>query len=133
MRKFIQNTRNGDAMPYTFGSKLKELRCEKKWSQKYLAEKLNISESVICRYEKEEVYPQFDTLRSIAVLFNVPMDLLCGTEQREKVSVYNLTDRQVEVVNKLVKTFRSRNGMTDKTLSPECCMLLGEILVELSR
>ena len=133
VRKFLQNTRNGDDMHYTFGSKLKELRCQKKWSQKYLAEKLNISESVVCRYEKEEVYPQFDTLRSIAVLFNVPMDLLCGTEQREKISVYNLTNKQVEIVNKLVTTFRSRNEMTNKTISQDCCLLLGEILVELSR
>lgn len=120
-------------MPYTFGSTLKKLRNSKKWSQKVLAEKLNISESVVCRYEKEEVFPQFDTLRSIAILFNVPMDYLCGTEQREKISVYNLTPDQVAVITKLVDTFRSRNQLTDKKISPECCTLLGEILVELSR
>ena len=98
-----------------------------------MADKLNISESVVCRYERDEVFPQFDTLRSIAILFNVSMDKLCGTEQREKISVYNLTSPQVEVVNKLVDTFRERNQLTDKKISPECCMLLGEILVELSR
>ena len=35
----------------SFGDKIKELRNEKKWTQDYVAEKLNISVGALSRYE----------------------------------------------------------------------------------
>ncbi len=118
---------------YDFGMILREERKRKKLTQTELGEKLGLSKTAISKYENGTAMPPVDIMRSLAKILNVSMDYLCGTEQREKISVFNLTAHQVEVVNKLVDTFRERNQLTDKKISPECCTLLGEILVELSR
>ena len=59
------------------------------------------------------------------------MDYLSGMEKRERISAYNLSDQQLEIVNKLISAFRNGNASANKKLSPESCQLLGEIVEEL--
>lgn len=118
---------------FDFGDNLKKLRKEKKMSQKVLAAKVNVSESMICRYEKGEIYPQFETLHALSGILNVSLDELCGTQTRGTISVYNLSGEQIEIVQNLVKVFKNQNVSVKKNLSVEDYELLGHIVVELTK
>ena len=118
---------------YDFGIILQKLRKEKGLTPEQLARKINKESSIISRYEKGLQSPTFDTVKAFAAIFNVSMDYLSGTEKRERISAYNLTDQQLAIVNKLISVFRNGNETSNKKLSPESCQLLGEIVEELSR
>ena len=116
---------------YDFGIVLRDLRKKKGLTQTELGAILNLSKTAVSKYESNIASPPLDILRKLARTFDVPLDYLCGTEQREKISVYNLTTEQVRIVDKLVTVFREHNKVTNSKISPECCMLLGEIVAEL--
>ncbi len=56
--------------------RLKELREHKNESQQKLAMILNISQTMISRYEKGQAYPDMDTLIAIARHYNISVDYL---------------------------------------------------------
>ena len=118
---------------YDFGVVLKELRRKRNMTQSDLGKRLGLTKAAVSKYESGIAAPPLDTLRSISALFNVSLDYLCGTEQREKISVYNLTDRQITIVKSLVDLFRENNKNKDEILSANEYKLLGEILVELAK
>ncbi len=60
------------------GSKIKELRLERKMLQKELALYLKVSTGTVCNYEKNTHFPDGDTLCKIADLFGVSIDYLMG-------------------------------------------------------
>ncbi|SFK73902.1 Helix-turn-helix [Bacillus sp. 5mfcol3.1] len=62
----------------TFGNILRDLRKEKKITQKELALTLKLSESTIGMYERNERQPDYDTLNRIANYFKVTTDFLLG-------------------------------------------------------
>ena len=62
----------------TFADRLKSLRNERAWSQQRLADELGISKSSVNMYERGEREPGFETMETIADLFNVDMDYLYG-------------------------------------------------------
>ncbi|QWG33335.1 helix-turn-helix domain-containing protein [Bacillus mycoides] len=62
----------------TFGNILRDLRKEKKITQKELAQTLKLSESTIGMYERNERQPDYDTLNQIANYFEVTTDYLLG-------------------------------------------------------
>lgn len=62
---------------------LKNLRKEKKISQKELSEILKISQSVICDYENNKVDPTANILIKYADYFNVSIDYLTGREEED--------------------------------------------------
>jgi transcriptional regulator with XRE-family HTH domain len=63
-----------------FGEKLKELRIDKKLSQKELAEILVVDQRTISNWEKEFRQPSFEMLVLIAKYFQVTTDYLLGLE-----------------------------------------------------
>ncbi len=118
---------------FDFGDNLRTLRKSKNMSQKLLATKVNISESMICRYEKGEIYPPFEVLRSLSATLNISLDELCGTQPRGTNSLYGLTDDQAKIIQDLTTTFRNHNIAFNKSLTPEHCMLLGQIIIEFTK
>lgn len=80
--------------------------------------------------ESNTAMPPFETVRSLAAIFNVSTDLFYGIEQREAVSTYNLTDEQVKIVQKLAQAFRNKNIAVIKDISAEQYEILVQILVE---
>ena len=112
---------------YDFGDVLKTLRKKNNLTQQQLAKKLNVSESLISRYESNEVQPPFDTLGSLAAIFNVTIDELCGTEHRNTLSLYGLTKEQEQILKALALRFRTFNNegtlkFTNDQLSMIGCM-----------
>lgn len=79
---------------------LKQLRTEKKLTQRQLANLLNLSPSTIAMYETGQRKPDFETLQEIADFFDVSTDYLLGrttipnlykeTVLRESKVSYNL-------------------------------------------
>lgn len=118
---------------FDFGDKLKTLRKNKNMSQKALATKVNVSESMICRYEKGEIYPQFEVLRSLSGILNVSLDELCGTQSKGTNSLYGLTDEQATIIQNLTIAFRNHNTTMKKSLTDEQYSLLGQIVAEFSK
>ena len=62
----------------TFAERLKSLRREKGWSQQRLADELKLSKSSVNMYERGEREPGFETMETIAEMFNVDMNYLYG-------------------------------------------------------
>lgn len=118
---------------FDFGDNLRILRKNKKLSQKMLAAKVNVSESMICRYEKGEIYPPFEVLRSLSVVLNVSLDELCGTQSKGTISLYGLTDEQSTLIQNLATVFRNHNTTIKKAITPEEYLLLGQIVAEFSK
>lgn len=72
-------------MSEIFAKRLKEEREAKGWSQKYLAEMLNLTNGTISGYERNYREPDFLTLSKITELLNVSAAYLLGeTDQKQK-------------------------------------------------
>ncbi|MCX4363059.1 MAG: helix-turn-helix transcriptional regulator [Clostridia bacterium] len=75
-----------------YGQKIKDLRIENNLKQIELAKLLNISQSAIVKYEKEQLQPNIDILNAIADIFNCTVDYILGRESEDGVVVIeNLT------------------------------------------
>ena len=65
-------------MKLLLGQRLKELREEKGYTQKQLAEKLGINSVTYLHYEKEQREPPLSLLADIAKFYGVSVDYLLG-------------------------------------------------------
>lgn len=64
-----------------FSKKIQKLRKENKLTQEELAQKLYISRTAISKWERGVGYPNIDSLKDIANLFNITIDELLSTEE----------------------------------------------------
>ena len=72
-------------------NRIKEIRQEKKLSQKDLAKKLNISQQAISLYEKGDREPKLETWQKLADFFHVPKEYLMGlTNDRVNLTINDL-------------------------------------------
>ncbi|MEI5948890.1 helix-turn-helix transcriptional regulator [Bacillus albus] len=62
----------------TFGNIIRDLRKQRKITQKELAKSLQLSESTVGMYERNERQPDYNTLIRIADYFKVSTDFLLG-------------------------------------------------------
>ena len=120
-------------VPYDFGEILKKQRKLKKMTQQQLAEKLNVTVTARSKYESNTAMPPFETVRSLSTIFNVSTDVFYGTEPRDTISTYNLSEEQVKIVHKLTTAFRNHNNDVKKKMSVEQYELLGQIVTEFSK
>ncbi len=66
--------------------RIKELRKERKWSQKELGEKVDVSESFISKVESGKKQPSREVTAKIAETFNVTTDFLLGRSDEEDLN-----------------------------------------------
>lgn len=118
---------------HDFGAYLRKLRKERKWSQQQLANLLHVTDATISKYEANTAIPQYETLRSIASIFNVSMDDLCGMKRQGTVSTHGLSESQTETLKALIEAYRLKNAQTGKTLTQEQFAIIGRIVAELSK
>ncbi|MHC5229196.1 helix-turn-helix domain-containing protein [Enterococcus sp. LJL99] len=60
----------------SISEKIKVLRIEKEWSQKKLAEMLNVSSQAISNWERGQSYPDISNIIQLSDLFDVTLDEL---------------------------------------------------------
>ena len=62
-----------------FGEKIQKLRNQNNWTQEQLAEKLYVSRTAISKWESGKGYPNIDSLKDIAKLFDKTIDELLSS------------------------------------------------------
>lgn len=118
---------------FDFGERLKELRKDKNWTQQQLANKIELSKTVISKYENNIQMPTLDTLIKLAAIFNVSMDYMAGLEKSQTISLVGLTAEQSEIISKLAKIFQNKGIIRQMNFSSEQYEIIGKIIVEFSR
>ena len=73
-----------------FGSRLRDLRNEKKLTQDDLGKMLNVSGKTIGAWERDSRQPNIEAINKIASIFNVSTDYLLGNP--EKISSTKTAD-----------------------------------------
>lgn len=86
---------------------LKSLRTSFGMTQNQLADRLNISRSAIGMYEKGTREPDYETLESIADIFNVDIDYLLGRTYKTTMLPEHLSQNAKDA--SLLETFHSLN------------------------
>lgn len=93
-----------------FGEKLKALRSEYGMTQAELAEKLNITKSVVSYYELQERTPSPDVLIQLARIFHVTTDYLLGVDNKRLIDVSDLSEDDIHFLLITIETLRKKNG-----------------------
>ena len=89
------------------GLRIRELRNERHWSQKMLADKLHINKSVISYYELGERYPSYDVLINLASVFHVSIDYLIKGGQERQMDVSDLSNEEYNAVAAIVEILKN--------------------------
>lgn len=95
-----------------FGEKLRDLRLKSGMTQLQLADKVNVTKSVISYYEHKDKKPSPDILIKFAEIFGVTTDYLLGVERTPEamLDVSGLTEDDVKAVQVIVDAFRKKNN-----------------------
>lgn len=75
----------------TFGERLKQLRDEKGFTIRAMADFIGSTRSKVWRYEKGDE-PDINFVRSVAVKFNVSMDWLSGDSENRHISLITMKE-----------------------------------------
>lgn len=90
--------------------RLKALRMKYGYSQKQVADRIDISPSIVSGYETGERTPSTEVLLSLAYLYNVSTDYLLGKQPISPgtvVSLDGLTNQQVAAIAALVESMKN--------------------------
>ena len=89
--------------------KLRELRTKNGISQRAVAQKLDVSPSIISSYETGERTPSVENLLLLSYLYRCSTDYLLGRETispKMTIAVEGLTPKQVQLLTELIETMR---------------------------
>ncbi len=89
--------------------KLKKLRISHGLSQKQVAERLDLSPSIVSGYETGERTPSTEVLLSLSYLYNVSTDYLLGRNTDASHTILNtngLTDPQLQALQAFINTLK---------------------------
>lgn len=90
------------------GKRLKRLRTDSSMTQAALAQKLNLTKSVISAYENDLRLPSYDILIQIAKIFHVSTDYLLGLEPAAGLDLSGLSDEEKNAVKNLVQAMKHK-------------------------
>ena len=115
-------------IPFDFGETIKNLRKQKGYTQKRLAEVLNVSETAISKYENNVTIPPFETICKIAAWFNVSVDSLVGNDPPYIIRLSGLNDEQIKIIEELVAIYKGNTESKNKICENQKYDLLGRIV-----
>lgn len=95
-----------------------------KWTQKYVADKIGVARVTYTAYENGTKMPPFDTINSIAELFDIKTDYLMGRTDKPNSVTADDTYNSLEQINQLLKKYNiDQSGFFDiekwKAMGPE--------------
>ena len=120
---------------HSVGKTIATLRKEKGWTQVELAEKLQVSDKAVSKWEKDDAFPSVEFFPMLAELFGVSIDYLMTGKKAEPQVVtmskaeFCAKNNNVALVKKIDCTHKDENGKTliDYILKYECL----DVFVEL--
>ncbi|MYU78605.1 helix-turn-helix domain-containing protein [Ligilactobacillus salivarius] len=78
-----------------FGSRLKNLRNERKLTQDDLGKLLNVSGKTIGTWERDSRQPNIESINKLATIFGVTTDYLLGnSDEKKSQKYYELSDKE---------------------------------------
>lgn len=78
-----------------FGSRLKDLRNERKLTQDDLGKLLNVSGKTIGTWERDSRQPNIESINKLATIFGVTTDYLLGnSDEKKSQKYYELSDKE---------------------------------------
>lgn len=97
-----------------FGQRLKELRTEKKISQKQIATEINFSQSVLCDWENGKAEPTINAVIAVADYFKISIDDLVGRENFATGNIEIVGEKINDKEKQLLLAFRNldQDGQT---------------------
>ena len=96
----------GGILMVDFGNTLKTLRLRDSLTQAQLAQKLQLTKSVISAYETGLRLPSYDVLIQIAKIFNVSTDYLLGLERKYGLDLSGLTQPEIDALLNLIRAMK---------------------------
>lgn len=96
-----------------FGELLRNLRKKAGMTQQELAEKANVSKSVISFYEHKDRAPSPEVLKRFAEIFGVSTDFLLGVERNTSnmLDVSGLTESEIAALQTIVEAMKGRKKL----------------------
>ena len=91
---------------WDLGERIKKLRISKGYTQQQLAERMNVTKSLISAYETGLKAPSYSNLISIANIFKVSTDYLLGVKQGDGLDLSGLSDEQKLIITQLVQSIQ---------------------------
>ena len=91
-------------------NKLKALRFQYGYSQKQVADKIDVSSSIISAYETGERTPSAEVLLSLSNIYNCSVDYLLGKQSIEPNAIIDttgLSDSQIRAINMLIESIKN--------------------------
>ena len=82
-----------------FSKKLQKLRKQNNWTQEQLSEKLYISRTAVSKWESGKGYPNLDSLKDIAKLFNISIDELLSGAEIINIAKYDRIANDKKIIN----------------------------------
>ena len=93
-------------MVFDFGYRLRALRKKKRMTQAQAAKRLNVSKASISGYENNVKTPSVDTLIQMSNLYGVTTDYLLGLDNRDRLDVDGLSERQKALLEQILQEMR---------------------------
>lgn len=96
-------------MVYDLPQRLKELRWQRRLSQKQVANRLHVSPSLISCYETGERTPSLENFLALSSLYRCSADYLLGKPSippDQGLDTQGLTDHQIALLRELIETMR---------------------------
>lgn len=95
-----------------FSEKIKKLRLQKNYTQEDLAVRLHVSRQTISKWEKEITVPSLDTLKELAIIFDVELIYLIeDSEAKPKIYKYKNRTKTLYFINVFVVIFTILSGL----------------------
>ena len=89
------------------GTKLRELRKERNWTQGQVAERIGGTASIVSAYENGIRQPSYEALIRLARLYGVSSDYLLGISgSQHLVSLDGLTPSKIALVSQLIDALK---------------------------
>lgn len=89
-----------------FGDRLRQLRKDRKLTQKELANLIGVKNSVISFYEVGERTPSLEVLIKLSKALHVSTDVLLGIEKSETIDVSGLSEKDKQYIQSLIDRLR---------------------------
>lgn len=100
----------------SLGFRLKKEREKRGWSQKYIAEKVGITNTVLSNYERDYRDPDTETLKKLADLYEVSIDYLLGRTDEKEISIEEKIDKALQLRDGEKIYFYDMEGLSDEDI-----------------